>query len=137
MERFWSKVDKSGDCWEWIASRQFGYGRFRFNGGPVGAHRVAWLLLRGAIPAGMTLDHLCRNRGCVNPDHLEVVTRGENVLRGEGVTAREARQTTCVNGHVLAPPNIYRCNGKGRICRTCKLANVARYQARRAAAALR
>lgn len=87
-ERFWSKVDRRGaeDCWEWLASRQpNGYGQFSPGGragGMTTAHRVAYELTFGPIPEGLSIDHLCRNRGCVNPAHLEAVSQRENVQRG-------------------------------------------------------
>ena len=102
--RFWSYVDKSGPngCWVWMRSRHgFGYGFFGVNRRTRRAHRIAWELLRGPIPDGLTLDHLCRNPPCVNPDHLEVVTMRENTLRGESVTAINARKTHCKRGHLL------------------------------------
>ena len=70
------------------------------------AHRFAYELLRGPIPEGMTIDHLCRTRSCVNPEHFEVVTRGENVLRGVGPPAMNARKTHCAKGHPLVEGNL-------------------------------
>lgn len=85
-ERFWEKVEKRGpdECWEWGGTVADGYGRFReggFGSSPVRAHRVAYKLLVGPIPEGLVLDHLCENRGCVNPAHLEPVTNRENLRR--------------------------------------------------------
>lgn len=82
-ERFWPKVDRRGDseCWPWLAYlNRNGYGQF-VGGGEVLAHRFAYVLLVGPIPTGLTLDHLCFNPGCVNPAHLEPVTRSENAKR--------------------------------------------------------
>lgn len=96
--RFWSRVNKDGPngCWEWTGPREpFGYGRVS----SLRAHRIAYELLVGPIPVGLTLDHLCRNPPCVNPAHLEPVTMGVNVLRGDTITGRAARQTTCKRGH--------------------------------------
>lgn len=82
------------------------------------AHRVAYELTRGPIPAGMEIDHLCRVRSCVNPDHLEAVTRGENLRRGRGKTGA---QTHCKRGHELTPENTYRyVNRRGYVCRHCR-----------------
>lgn len=99
-ERFWSKVDKSGDCWLWTAAIDKGYGSFTIRRGEKAkAHRYAYQELVGPIPVGLTLDHLCRNRACVNPAHLEPVTLGVNVLRGEGPGANNRRKSHCPKGH--------------------------------------
>jgi hypothetical protein len=93
-EAFWSYVDKSGDCWEWTAYRAAdGYGRFGSGGkfGPkILTHRFSWELCRGPIPDGMFLDHICHNRGCVNPDHLRLATPKQNAenLRGASRDSR-------------------------------------------------
>lgn len=104
-ERFWEKVDASGDCWEWISTRnRGGYGQFHTvtRGSPTNrtpAHRWAWETLVGLIPEGLVLDHLCRNPPCVNPDHLEPVTDQENIRRGVGTSAINARKDRCDRGH--------------------------------------
>lgn len=126
-ERFWSKVDKSGDCWEWTAYKLQGYGRFGVGGAPknggriVYAHRWSYEALVGPIPDGLQLDHLCRNRGCVNPDHLEPVTSRENTLRGESLWAINAQKTHCPQGHEYTPENTYYGGrtGNSRYCREC------------------
>ena len=77
-ERFWSKVDANGDCWLWTASiRRDGYGAFRLNGRTKYAHRLAWEALIGPIPDGRQIDHLCRARRCVNPDHMFYIKRSD------------------------------------------------------------
>ena len=81
--RFWSRVVKSDDCWEWAGAHDnHGYSKTSFEYRDMAAHRVAYELVVGPIPEGLTIDHLCRNRGCVNPAHLEPVTQRENTLRG-------------------------------------------------------
>lgn len=118
-ERFWAKVDAGGDCWEWTASRFDGYGRFGVAGRQQGAHRVAYEILVGPIPADLVIDHLCRNRGCVNPDHLEPVTPEEN--RRRGIVDRERKH--CPRGHLFTPENVY-ISSKGRKeCRICRAAS--------------
>ncbi len=127
-ERFWSKVDAAGDCWLWTArcDRQ-GYGTFKWNGQWHFAHRIAYEMLVGPIPPNMTLDHLCRTHNCINPDHLQVTTLRENILRGYGLSAQRARRTHCPQGHPYDAGNTYtwRCM---RQCRTC---NRLRQQIRR------
>lgn len=77
-ERFWSKVDKSGACWQWTGASTRGYGAFRLRGGARLAHRVSYTWARGPIPDGMEVDHTCFNRGCVNPDHLRLLSHSMN-----------------------------------------------------------
>lgn len=96
-ERFWPKVMKGPACWLWTASFDArGYGQINAGGRrgkPLGAHRVAYELVKGEVPAGMVLDHTCRNTWCVNPDHLEPVTQAENMARGAlGDMHRRRRQ---------------------------------------------
>lgn len=92
------------------------------------AHRAMFELVNGPVPDGLDLDHLCRNTLCVNPDHLEPVTRRENVLRGEGRSAQNARRTTCLHGHELT----FTKNRRRRFCVIC---TTARAKTRRAAQA--
>lgn len=102
-------IDKSsGYGYKWIKRKKFS------------AHVLAYIEAKGPIPAGLQIDHLCRNRRCVNPSHLEAVTCKINVLRGEGVTARNKRKTHCPHGHPYSPENTYTRPPGYRVCRTCK-----------------
>lgn len=127
-DRFWAKVwrDEDTGCWLWLASKYpSGYGQvgWSHNGVKkvVGAHRVAYESLVGSIPEGLHIDHLCRNRACVNPSHMEVVSPGENVLRGVGPSAANARKTHCKRGHEFAVHAVLRQRGDRRVMRKCSL----------------
>jgi hypothetical protein len=119
-DRFWAKVEV-GLCWEWTAATNgCGYGWFRFEGRGRLAHRLAWEILVGPIPEGYDIDHLCRNTLCVNPDHLEPVTRSENLKRGHlpGGSANKAK-AHCLRGHPFDAANTYVHRGK-RHCKACQ-----------------
>ncbi len=110
--RFWTKVavnDETG-CWEWTAALAKGYGRFgvgaRASHTVVQAHRHAYEALRGPVDRKMECDHLCRNRRCVNPAHIEVVSHRVNSLRGDGAPALNAEKTHCKRGHEFAGDNL-------------------------------
>lgn len=110
----------------WISNRSpqpNGYTKIGINNRTMLTHRVAYEAWHGPIPAGLVIDHLCRNRKCCNPDHLEPVTTRENLLRGETLTASEAMQTHCIHGHALAGENIYVRPDKpnSRLCRACRV----------------
>lgn len=132
-ERFWAKVDAEGDCWIWTGSKTNGYGRFS-DGGHIFAHRWSWQRLVGEIPDEGTIDHLCRTRACVNPDHLEVVSLLENLSRGESPSARNGRKTRCIHGHLLTPDNTaYDARAGKRSCRVCNRRKVRDYRNRKKA----
>ena len=119
-ERFWVKVIKTDNCWLWQGSQDgYGYGQFWAQGHKISAHRFAYELLVDSISKGLTLDHLCRVRHCVNPGHLEPVTNRENVLRGEGRTAVNARVIHCPKGHPYDLFNTYIMPNGNRHCREC------------------
>lgn len=121
-ERLWRRVVKSDDpdgCWLWTGPKDYGYGRIMHNYRNRSTHRVAYELLVGPIPAGLQIDHLCRTPACVNPAHMELVTRRENILRSDGLTARLARRGECANGHKFTPATT-RYRGGTRICVACR-----------------
>lgn len=135
-ERFWLNVVKSDGCWTWRGSHSEGYARFMVQGRTVGAHVYSYTLLVGPVPAGLELDHVCRNRGCVNPKHLDPVTTLENIRRGQGVGAINARKTHCDNGHALVGRNVIPQRGpyskpNHRRCRACKNEQAKRYRLER------
>lgn len=115
-ERFWEKVDvEPAQCWQWTATTAGRYGQFVMDGGQrIPAHRYAWQALVGPITDGLVVDHLCRNKLCVNPDHLEPVPERINTLRGVAPSALNARKARCKNGH-----DDWVHHATGRRCRTC------------------
>lgn len=121
MERFWSHVDASGECWLWTGHCQSGYGRFYVDPSTKerkGAHRWLYEWFHGELPASLQLDHLCRVRNCVNLDHLEPVTAAENIRRGEtGIHQRN--KTHCPQAHEYTEANTIRDKKGHRKCRTC------------------
>lgn len=138
-QRFWSKVNKAGSippqaiapgsCWEWTAAKTSGgYGQFWVKPYRVVAHRFSYEQLVGPIPQGLQLDHLCRNRACVNPQHLEPVTQQVNIWRGFSIATQNRLKTHCPHGHPYSVENTYiHPKNSGRICRAC-----ARERSRRA-----
>lgn len=133
-ERFWLNVIMPTDraaCWEWCGSKtKKGYSYMtapREEGAKqLPAHRVSYELNVGPIPHGLVIDHLCRNRGCVNPAHLEPVTGLENVRRGDAPPVKRGRSASCPNGHLYTPDNTQRRGGVRR-CLACAEAFKSRY----------
>lgn len=142
IEKFFRHVAISGDCWHWTAScnTRNGYGQFGIKDADgkwtMGrAHKVAYEILVGEVPAGLVLDHTCHtsdcaggiqcpHRRCVNPDHLCPVPQRDNVLRSNAPTAINGRKTECVNGHPFTPDNLYTWSDSGggvhRWCVECR-----------------
>jgi len=133
VARFWAKVAKGApdECWLWTGAKADGYGRLCRNRNWFYAHRVSFGMAGNVIPDGLQLDHLCRNRSCVNPVHLEVVSNWENTLRGQNHAAKLASVTHCPHGHPYDPTNTYVGVDGHRRCRACRRFNGRRYRASR------
>jgi hypothetical protein len=127
ISNFWSKVTESGDCLEWngVIDRH-GYGRYNKQL----AHRFAYQYITEDLDNNLQIDHLCRNRRCVNPEHMEQVTSKENTLRGTGITANFAKTTHCPQGHIYDEANTYYTPSGSRTCRACNRYSVKRYKER-------
>lgn len=124
-KEFWDKVLKlENGCWQWYGACSNGYGVFCENGIHIKAHRYAYETMVGAVPDGLELDHLCRNKRCVNPEHLEAVTRGENIKRGllPDIGRRfQQGKMHCPWGHPYNSQNTYlRLDRAGRECKACR-----------------
>jgi len=119
------KIDSNG-CWIWTGSTsrhngKITYGRIRIDYRNHGVHRVSYELYRGTIPSGLTIDHLCRQTLCFNPDHLEAVSLRENILRGNGIAARSVKKTHCKYGHPFSKENTkIRTSTTHRLCIECE-----------------
>lgn len=121
-ERFWSKAHiASNGCWEWTGGKfTSGYGVFKWLGRSRYVHRITYSTFRGPIVLPLQCDHLCRNRACCNPSHIELVTQSENISRG--MSATHARGTPfCRPGlHRITEGNVYTTPGGKRECRVCR-----------------
>ncbi len=115
------RVDVITECWEWLGyvNPDNEYGQFSMGQEHFLVHRVSYTHIIGPIPDGLVLDHLCRFRRCANPWHAEPITNKENILRGEGPSARQARQTHCEKGHPLEGDNLKITPSGKRRCREC------------------
>lgn len=126
IERFLSKVHFNTEtgCWDWTAAKDSdGYGTFQYShilSDHGHAYKFSYSFFVGQMPKGLQHDHLCRNRGCVNPFHLEPVTCRENLLRGQTSAAANARKTHCIAGHMFSPQNTWVSKQNGsRHCKAC------------------
>lgn len=130
--RFMAKVAQSGACWIWTATLDHhGYGTFYLDGN-MRAHRASLVLHGRELSDELHTDHLCRNRACVNPDHLELVTQRVNTLRGDAPSAKAWREGRCKNGHPRTAENTYVRSAKARQCRICMAASRARREGKAA-----
>lgn len=123
VQRFMAKIHYADNgCWEWTSAlNRAGYGVLNIKGKVVLAHRFSFLNAGNTIPPNTELDHLCRNRKCVNPAHLEPVSHHINILRGESPVAKYARNTHCPKGHEFTPDSTYIAPGRNdRQCRICR-----------------
>ena len=137
--RFWSRVEKTDTCWLWQGHiMESGYAVFDSGFSPelgrrkwLRVHRFSYEEAKGPIPEGLTIDHLCRVRHCVNPAHLEAVTNWVNIHRGETLARANLAKTHCLRGHEFTHENTYRHpSGGNRACRICLRINDAAYKAR-------
>lgn len=129
-------IDHATGCWLWQGTIQpNGYGQIYMGvqHRTSRVHRVSYETFVGPIPEGLVLDHLCRNRACANPAHLEPVTIGENVMRGETIAARNRVKTHCIHGHEFTAQNTATDAKGGRRCQTCNREQCRRQHARRRA----
>jgi len=123
IERLFSKISFSSDCWNWKGTKtRLEYGLFFLKGYSFSAHRLCYqFFLEKEIPLNKVTDHLCRNHSCVNPFHLEVVTNKENIVRGNFPPIINSKKTHCKNGHPFDKKNTYlRKNKQHRSCILCK-----------------
>lgn len=119
VNRIFSKIERKNDCWIWKdAPNQGGYGRLRLEGKPRLAHRVCYELFKGEIPKDYILHHTCENKKCVNPDHLEAITRTEHLFKVGHMAHLRLSTTHCPQGHEYATENTI-ITKAGRVCRKC------------------
>lgn len=136
LERLFNRVEKDEitGCWEWTGAKGIdGYGRIGDDKKVKLTHRVAYEIMRGPLHRGQVIDHLCRNRLCVNPDHMEATSQRINTIRGNTADIRKklaAQQTHCINGHEFTKENIYLANNQ-RYCRICKSIRYKRWEVRK------
>jgi hypothetical protein len=133
LRELFAKVDVvPGGCWTWTGGLQEGYGICKAlrPGGSRLVYKQVYEMLVKTVPEDLQLDHLCRNRACCNPAHLDPVPQKVNILRGEGACAQHARKTHCKRGHEFTPENTGKASNNGRYCIICSRAAAKRQRAR-------
>lgn len=121
-EKLFKRISMSGDCWVWNGSRtNGGYGYLTIHSNKYLAHRVSFSIFNGDLDNSLVIDHTCKNRACINPDHLRQVTIKENTLFNSlALTAGNSLKESCKNGHPFTPKNTYPIPSGGRACRICR-----------------
>jgi len=121
MDKFFSIIKKTKNCWTWVGPKMNGYGFYRDKNQRLYAHRVSYFYYIGELDKSLVVDHICNNRECVNPKHLQQITSVENTMRGNGPAAINKRKKNCQKGHPLSGKNLLIAGKrKGRVCRICK-----------------
>lgn len=126
-------VDDATGCWLYTGHTVNGYAQVKWRGRNPRLHRLVYEQAVGPIPAGLVLDHLCRRRHCVRPEHLEPVTQWVNIMRGRGLAPEQAARSACPQGHAYTDANTKVYRGR-RYCRACHRAHSRAYRARKAVA---
>jgi len=139
IARFWQKVKKTENgCWRWTAYIDSdGYGRFYWQSGRTAglAHQFSYAFFKAPLDPTLTVDHVCRNRWCVNPDHLRQISGYQNILIGEGASAVNARKTRCKRGHAFSSNNTRIASDGSRVCLICEKERVDKYRTKNPKAA--
>lgn len=114
-------IRKTPTCWHWLgAVSKNGYSKSFMDYKTTTGHRVFYTYYKGVVPEGLQIDHLCRNKLCVNPEHLEAVTSRENIIRGTGFAAKNSKKKKCLRRHLLSGDNLYITPDGRRQCKKCR-----------------